>query len=54
MRLFSVSAVALMIVGSATFLSAAPAVTPEIDPAMGANALALVAGALLLVRGRKR
>lgn len=27
---------------------------PEIDPASGANALALLAGALLVIRGRRR
>ena len=30
------------------------AAVPEIDPASGANALALLAGALLIVRGRRR
>jgi hypothetical protein len=30
------------------------AATPEIDPSTGANALALVAGALLVIRSRKR
>jgi hypothetical protein len=28
--------------------------TPEIDPASGINAVALLAGAVLLIRGRKR
>jgi hypothetical protein len=28
--------------------------TPEIDPSTGANAVALVAGALLVIRGRRR
>jgi hypothetical protein len=27
---------------------------PEIDPASGVNALALLAGALLVIRGRRR
>jgi hypothetical protein len=53
MRFFSVSALVLILVGSATFLSAT-APTPEIDPATGSNAVALVAGALLVIRGRKR
>ena len=38
-------------------LATASAVTveaPEIDAASGANALALLAGAVLLVRGRRR
>ena len=29
------------------------AATPEIDPASGANALALLTGALLVIRGRR-
>jgi hypothetical protein len=30
------------------------AAAPEIDPASGANALALLTGALLIIRGRRR
>lgn len=30
------------------------AAVPEIDPASGANALALLAGAMLIIRGRRR
>jgi len=30
------------------------AVTPEIDPAAGGSALALLAGAMLMIRGRRR
>jgi hypothetical protein len=33
---------------------AAMATVPEIDPASGASALALLAGAVVLVRGRRR
>ncbi|MBZ5606045.1 MAG: VPEID-CTERM sorting domain-containing protein [Acidobacteriia bacterium] len=33
---------------------AAQVASPEIDPATGANALALVAGALLIIRSRRR
>lgn len=29
-------------------------VTPEVDPAMGAGALALLAGAIMVIRGRVR
>jgi hypothetical protein len=29
-------------------------ITPEIDPASGANALALLTGALLMIRARRR
>jgi hypothetical protein len=28
--------------------------TPEIDPASGASALAMLAGAMLMIRGRRR
>ena len=30
------------------------AVVPEIDPASGGSALALLAGAMLMIRGRRR
>jgi hypothetical protein len=48
--------VILLVAGSGVVSFAAPsvAVTPEIDPAMGANALALVAGALMIIRSRRR
>ncbi|MBZ5606046.1 MAG: VPEID-CTERM sorting domain-containing protein [Acidobacteriia bacterium] len=43
----------LVAIGAAGSLVAlAPA--PEIDPATGGNALALLAGALLIVRSRRR
>jgi len=42
----------LLGIGAASVCSATPAV-PEIDPS-GANALALLAGALLVIRGRRR
>jgi hypothetical protein len=45
-------AIFLLMVGASVCLCAAPA-TPEIDPATGGSALALVAGALLVIRGRK-
>ncbi len=41
----------LLAVSAACFASPT---TPEIDPATGSSALALVAGALLVVRGRKK
>jgi len=41
----------LLSIGAASICSAA---VPEIDPASGANALALLAGALLVIRGRRR
>lgn len=41
----------LLVVGVSSIASAA---VPEIDPASGANALALLAGALLVIRGHRR
>jgi hypothetical protein len=38
---------------SAMVIAAVPA-APEIDPASGVSALTLLAGALLVVRGRRR
>jgi hypothetical protein len=45
-------AVALLIIG---FSAALPApLTPEIDPASGANALALIAGGLVMLRSQRK
>ncbi|MDR3699012.1 MAG: hypothetical protein P4L56_05210 [Candidatus Sulfopaludibacter sp.] len=43
----------LLIVAVSACCWAVPA-TPEIDPAAGGSAIALVAGALLVIRSRKR
>jgi hypothetical protein len=43
----------LLGIGVATFGFAQPR-TPEIDPASGINAIALLSGAVLLIRARKR
>ncbi len=48
-----IAGLALLIVGVASVCSATP-VGPEIDAATGANALALLSGALLIIRSRKR
>jgi len=45
-------AIALFVVGFSAVAMAAPA--PEIDPASGANALALIAGGLLILRSRRK
>jgi hypothetical protein len=42
----------LLMVGASAFCWGA--VAPEIDPATGGSAIALVAGALLVIRGRKK
>lgn len=46
-------AVTLFLLGTAGFAMAG-SVTPEIDPASGAAALALVSGGLLVLRGRRK
>jgi hypothetical protein len=46
-------AVALLVVGCSVVAMAGPNV-PEIDPASGANALALIAGSLVVLRSRRR
>jgi hypothetical protein len=48
-----VTAVVLMLLGSAAG-SLAGAPVPEIDPSGAPGALALLAGALLVIRGRRR
>ena len=45
--------VTLLFVGTAAFALAGQEV-PEIDPASGASALALIAAGLVTIRGRKR
>jgi hypothetical protein len=42
----------LLLVGASVCCSAF--ITPEIDPASGGSALALVAGALLIIRSRRK
>lgn len=44
----------LLMLGAAGCCMALPQSTPEIDPASGGCALALVAGALLVIRGRRK
>lgn len=46
-------ALALLLVGTQCFLAAVP-VAPEIDPGSAASAVALLAGAVLVIRGRRR
>jgi hypothetical protein len=46
-----ISGLVLLILGSATLCWAAP--IPEIDPSSGMSALALLAGALLVIRARR-
>jgi hypothetical protein len=44
------ASIALLAVGASALASAVPSVVPEIDPGTGMNALALLAGAVLIVR----
>jgi hypothetical protein len=50
-NLMKVAGMVLLCMGLASVCSAS---VPEIDPASGVNALALLAGALLVIRGRRR
>ena len=45
--------ITLIVVATATVAAAVPP-TPEIDPANCASAFALLAGAVLVIRGRRR
>jgi hypothetical protein len=54
MNLRKIGAIILFGIGAGAVLAANPGSAPEIDPASGMNALALVAGALLIIRGRKK
>lgn len=44
----------LLLVGSSTFAFAGFTIVPEVSPASGVAAIALVSGALLVVRGRRK
>jgi hypothetical protein len=45
---------ALLLVGTAGIAGAIPVGAPEIDPASGVSALALLSGALLVFRARRK
>lgn len=47
------SALSILLVGLAT-VAAAAVQAPEINPASGVNAIALLSGALLVIRSRRR
>ena len=44
----------LLLVGMSTFALAGGPIAPEISPASGISALALVSGALLVIRGKRK
>ena len=52
--IMKVSGMVLVTIGVAGVCLATPAGAPEIDAATGANALALVAGALMIIRSRRK
>ncbi len=49
-----IAAVVLLALGCSAVLMAIPPPVPEIDPASGASALALLSGAVLVFRSRRR
>ena len=52
--IMKIAGLALLTIGITSVGFAGIPTTPEIDAATGANALALLGGALLMFRGRKR
>ena len=44
----------LILAGTSAVAMAGTSVAPEIDPATGASALCALAGAVLVIRGRRR
>ncbi len=44
----------LLLIGCSGFVFAGAPATPEISPATGVGALALVSGAVLVIRGRRK
>jgi hypothetical protein len=48
------STLSILIVGLAAVAAAAVVAAPEINPASGVNAIALLSGALLVIRSRRR
>jgi hypothetical protein len=48
------SGMVCLIIGSSIAASAIILPTPEIDPGMGGSAIALLSGALIMIRGRRK
>jgi len=44
----------LLLVGAASFAMAAPPIAPEIGAGSAGSAIALLSGALLVIRGRRK
>jgi len=53
-KILKASGMALLLVGAVGLLLATPVAAPEIDAASASNAIALLGGAVLLIRSRKR
>ena len=49
-----IAGMALLLIGMSVAAPAPPNPGPEIDPGSGRSALALLAGAMLIIRGRRR
>ena len=49
-----IAGMALLTMGASFYCLAGPVSAPEIDPAAGGAALALLAGGLLIIRGRRK
>jgi hypothetical protein len=48
------AAMALLMIGASIAALAIVPATPEIDPGMGGSAIALLSGALIMIRGRRK
>ena len=54
MKSFTKSTIAVAMIMLATASTSFAATVPEIDPSMGAGALALLGGAVMVLRGRRK
>jgi hypothetical protein len=52
-KVIKIAAIVLLVIGMSG-VAFAPTSVPEINPGSGLNALALLSGALLVIRGRRR
>ena len=53
-RRMSLKTITIVLLALGVTGAAMATITPEIDPGTGVNALALLGGALLVIRGRRR
>ena len=49
-----IAALTLLVIGTPSSLWAVPVVGPEIDPSSGMAAMALLAGAVMVIRGSRK